>query len=262
MAGMDWFRWHHGSVNDPKFQLVAKKSGSSVADVIALWACLLESASQSSDRGNAGEIDFEAVDCSLGFDDGMSIKIYESMKVRGLVDPDGRITSWDKRQPKREREDASFMARHNKDAQPEPDGTSRNQKEPRVEKSREEKSKPKTLEPSALVVSELTPCPHDEIISLYADILPELPQVRKWEGTRARHLKARWVWVLADLKSKGKPFDKAAGLDFFRRMFGYIHKSDFLMGRSGGFSCSLPWIVNDENFSKIIEGNYENKEVA
>ena len=120
----------------------------------------------------------------------------------------------------------------------------------------------KTLEPSALVVSELTPCPHDEIISLYADILPELPQVRKWEGTRARHLKARWVWVLADLKSKGKPFDKAAGLDFFRRMFGYIHKSDFLMGRSGGFSCSLPWIVNDENFSKIIEGNYENKEVA
>ena len=59
-----------------------------------------------------------------------------------------------------------------------------------------------------------------------------------------------------------KPFDKAAGLDFFRRMFGYIHKSDFLMGRSGGFSCSLPWIVNDENFSKIIEGNYENKEVA
>ena len=120
----------------------------------------------------------------------------------------------------------------------------------------------KTLEPTALVVSELTPCPHTEIISLFAELLPNLPQVRKWEGTRARHLKARWVWVLADLKSKGKPFDKSAGLDFFRRMFGYIHKSDFLMGRSGGFSCSLPWIVNDENFTKIIEGNYENKAVA
>lgn len=130
---------------------------------------------------------------------------------------------------------------------------------------REEEGKRKGKEgkdPSGLVVSELTPCPHAEIVSLYAELLPELPQVRKWEGTRARHLKARWVWVLADLKSKGKPFDKAAGLDFFRRMFGYIHKSDFLMGRSGGFSCSLPWIVNDENFSKIIEGNYENKDVA
>ena len=118
------------------------------------------------------------------------------------------------------------------------------------------------IEPSALVVSELTPCPHIEIISLYSELLPELPQVRKWDGTRAKHLKARWSWVLADLKAKGKPFDKSAGLDFFRRMFGYIHKSDFLMGRSGGFSCSLPWIVNDENFTKIIEGNYENKVAA
>ena len=118
------------------------------------------------------------------------------------------------------------------------------------------------LETSSLVVSELTPCPHQEIISLYAEILPELPQVRKWEGTRAKNLKARWSWVLADLKAKGKPFDKSAGLDFFRRMFGYIHKSDFMMGRSGGFSCSLPWIVNHENFTKIIEGNYENKAVA
>jgi hypothetical protein len=116
--------------------------------------------------------------------------------------------------------------------------------------------------PKTLVVSELTPCPHSEIISLYAELLPELPQVRKWEGTRARHLKARWAWVLADLKSKGKPFDKASGLDFFRRMFGYIAKSNFLMGRSGGFSCTLPWIVMDENFTKIIEGNYENKAQA
>ena len=117
-------------------------------------------------------------------------------------------------------------------------------------------------ESKTLVVSELTPCPHSEIISLYAELLPELPQVRKWEGTRARHLKARWAWVLADLKSKGKPFDKASGLDFFRRMFGYIAKSNFLMGRSGGFSCTLPWIVMDENFTKIIEGNYENKAQA
>ena len=25
-GGIDWFRWHHGSVTDPKFQLVARKS--------------------------------------------------------------------------------------------------------------------------------------------------------------------------------------------------------------------------------------------
>lgn len=121
-------------------------------------------------------------------------------------------------------------------------------------------SNPNPINP--LVVSELTPCPHQEIISLFAEHLPELPQVRKWEGNRATQLKARWVWVLKDLKEKSKPFDKEAGIDFFRRMFCYIRKSDFLMGRSGGFSCSLPWIVKDENFTKIIEGNYENKVAA
>jgi hypothetical protein len=125
-------------------------------------------------------------------------------------------------------------------------------------KGREEEGK--GLETSSLVVSELTPCPHQEIISLYAELLPELPQVRKWEGSRTTHLKARWSWVIKDLKSKGKPFDKDAGLDFFRRMFRYVSTRDFLMGRTGTWSASLPWIVEDENFTKIIEGNYVNQD--
>ena len=45
-------------------------------------------------------------------------------------------------------------------------------------------------------------------------------------------------------------------------MFAYISKIDFLMGRSGDWSASLPWIVEAENFAKIIEGNYENKVAA
>lgn len=45
-GGIDWFRWHHGSVTDPKFQLVARKAGVSLTDVIAVWAFVLEKASQ------------------------------------------------------------------------------------------------------------------------------------------------------------------------------------------------------------------------
>jgi hypothetical protein len=115
---------------------------------------------------------------------------------------------------------------------------------------------------ASVVASKLPTCPQKEILALYAESLPELPQVRKWEGTRAKHLTACWVWVLKDLEANGKPFDRFAGLAFFRRMFAYIRKSDFLMGRAGGFSCSLPWIVKDDNFTKIIEGNYENKEAV
>lgn len=112
------------------------------------------------------------------------------------------------------------------------------------------------------VASKLPTCPHQEIISIYAECLPALPQPRIWEGSRQSNLAARWKWALADLKAKGKPHDTDAGLDFFRRLFGYIAESDFLTGRSGDWSADLGWIVKAENFAKILQGNYENKERA
>jgi uncharacterized protein YdaU (DUF1376 family) len=105
-------------------------------------------------------------------------------------------------------------------------------------------------------------CPHQKIIALYSEHLPELTQVRTWDGARATNMKARWRWVLADLKSKDKPHDEEAGLDFFKRMFAYVRQSDFLMGRSGRWMCDLPWLMKAENFAKVIEGNYENRDGA
>jgi hypothetical protein len=102
-GGIDWFRWHHGSVTDPKFQLVARKAGCRLSDVLAVWAFILEKASASDDRGHFGELDVEAVDCLFGFDDGTTSAVLLHMTSRGLVDG-GAVLSWEKRQPKRERE--------------------------------------------------------------------------------------------------------------------------------------------------------------
>lgn len=126
-------------------------------------------------------------------------------------------------------------------------------------RTREEKRRE---EINTFVSSKLPTCPHQEILSLFADVLPELPQPRIWEGTREKNLASRWKWVMDDLKKKGKEQTKEAGLDFFRRMFGYIKESDFLMGRNASWSADLGWIVKGENFSKIIDGNYENKVAA
>lgn len=104
-GGMEWFRWHHGSTNDPKFGLIAKKAGSSVAEVIAVWASFLESASVSDQRGYVGEVDFESLDFGLGLDDGLSKRIHALMCERGLIDAEtGFVSSWEKRQVKRERD--------------------------------------------------------------------------------------------------------------------------------------------------------------
>lgn len=108
--GIDWFRWHHGSVNDPKFGLVARKASARVGDVIAVWALILEQASASGERGVFGAIDCEATDFLLGADDGTTARILDAMQGRGLIDG-GRVTRWEERQPKRERVDSTAAER-------------------------------------------------------------------------------------------------------------------------------------------------------
>ncbi len=102
-GGIDWFRWHHGTVNDPKFRLVARRAGARVGDVIALWGLLLEQASANTDRGHPGAVDWESVDLAMDLPDGGTQAIFAAMVDRKLIDADtGRIVRWEARQPKRE----------------------------------------------------------------------------------------------------------------------------------------------------------------
>lgn len=157
-GGIDWFRWHHGSVTDPKFQLVAKKAGARLGDVITVWAFVLEKASADADRGTIGQLDLETIDFLLGSDEGTAARILDAMTGRGLISGN-RITRWEERQPKREREDDNAAERKRRQREIEAavrqsppstatDGdvtpchaTSR-QKTPREEESREEEKNP------------------------------------------------------------------------------------------------------------------------
>ena len=71
--------------------------------------------------------------------------------------------------------------------------------------------------------------------------------------------------MLTAKKGNGDPYatTEAEGLDFFARFFGYVGRSDFLTGRDGKWTgCDLPWLVKAENFAKVLEGKYENREAA
>lgn len=92
MAGMDWFCWHHGSVNDPKFQLVAKRSKSSVAEVIAVWACLLEAASMADSRGNVKAMNVIDVAILLGMSSAAVWSVRDQLEARGFI-AKGRVVS-------------------------------------------------------------------------------------------------------------------------------------------------------------------------
>ena len=109
---MDWFRWHHGTVNDPKWRVIAKKSGVPVCAVITVFAAFLERASQAVDRGSIEG--WSAEDMAEAFDleeDAMQ-RLWDAMQHRVL---DGnKITGWDRRQVKREREDSTSTERSRK----------------------------------------------------------------------------------------------------------------------------------------------------
>ena len=144
-GGIDWLRWHHGSVTDPKFQLVARKAGCGLADVIGVWAFVLEKASASEVRGTFGELDVEAIDCLFAFDDGTTEAILLHMDARGLLDG-GSVAAWEKRQPKRERTDDNSTERTKAFRDRKRQGTPGNAEEhhgtPRGEERREEENTP------------------------------------------------------------------------------------------------------------------------
>ena len=107
------------------------------------------------------------------------------------------------------------------------------------------------------------PCPHKRIIEVYEAILPELPRVRVWRAQQASDLRARWREKLRE----GKFSDEESGVDYFRRFFGYVRSSEFLMGRRSGrdgrtFRNSLAWMVKAKNFDGIVDGKYHDQEAA
>lgn len=97
---MHWFRWHHGTANDHILRRIAAHSHTSVANVVAVWACVLESASENSPRGILGNWDVADIAFILGIDESVVSEI--CMKMQGQVLEGQRVINWDKRNPKRE----------------------------------------------------------------------------------------------------------------------------------------------------------------
>ena len=98
---MNWLRWYHGSVTDPKFATVAQRAKTSRANVISVWAYLLETASQTNKRGDVTRCDAEDAAMALDLEKGLVEAIFDAMRKKRLIE-NGRLAGWDKRQPKRE----------------------------------------------------------------------------------------------------------------------------------------------------------------
>ena len=94
-------------------------------------------------------------------------------------------------------------------------------------------------------------CPQIKIRKLYNSILPELPEVKSTNRTVEAMVRKRW-----------REDHKRQSLDWWQNYFTGIRDMDFLMGKVNGkhFNATFEWLVRPTNMSKVLNGNYKNKE--
>lgn len=115
----------------------------------------------------------------------------------------------------------------------------------------------------------IPPCPLQQLVGLFVAKVPELPKPRLelWKDSKgADAMRQRWKWLLSpDAKREdGSRYATTAAdaVEWFGRFFETVHESEFLSGRNGAWkNCDLTWLMNKENFMKVVQGNY-NKETA
>jgi hypothetical protein len=93
---MQWFRWYHGTCSDPKMGSVARRAGVTRERVIAVWAMLLESASEADERGRI-DVDAEGIADCLNCDTESIDRILAAMQERKMIER-GAVAKWEERQ--------------------------------------------------------------------------------------------------------------------------------------------------------------------
>lgn len=146
-----WFRSFHGAPTDPKWIIIAKRAGVTPGMVAAIWWALLDHASQATPRGCVARFDLEAVSAFFGWDETQCNAVLVTLRERGMIDADGMLSAWLKRNPKREDDSAERVRKYRERKRLEDEAGSGNavkrsvthgnarEEERREEESREEK---------------------------------------------------------------------------------------------------------------------------
>jgi len=86
-----------------------------------------------------------------------------------------------------------------------------------------------------------------EVVELYNSICVSLPKVVTISEKRRKQIKA----LLKKIRDRTE----------IETVFRKAEESDFLSGRSGKWNgCNFDWLINYNNFLKVLEGTYDNKE--
>jgi hypothetical protein len=156
MAEFSWWRSWHGAPLDPKWAVIAARSGVKTGIVSAIAWALLDYASQQKERGSIEGFDQEVYAVYSGFNEADITAVISAMYDKGLL-KDGRWNKWEDRQPKSEAAIAKVTEwREKKRAE-----TKSNYVLPSVTESYTDESREDKRREDAAVVNDSPPSPNE-----------------------------------------------------------------------------------------------------
>lgn len=246
---MDWFRMYGEFANDPKVQMMPE----AMQRRLVMLFCLQCSNGLETFHETERET---SIAFALRISEADLAETKELFLRKGFINSDWTLCNWDRRQYASDSSTARVRRHREKAKQAnETHETFQERSGNALEQNRTDTEQITNTNPNGLVVvstaDSVPPCPHQEIIALYHQILPTSPAIRDWTSARQEHLRTRW-----------KEDKERQNLEWWERFFRYIARSSFLTGKVARgdrkpFCPGLEWICKAENFTKIREGRYE-----
>lgn len=241
-----WFRSYHGAPTDPKWRVIALRAGTQPGVVAAIWWALMDHASQQSPRGNVSGFDPELIAVAFGWEQEIVEAVLQAIRDKGLINEDGFLVAWNKRQPNKE-DGSAARSRQWREAQK----TAENKAERKRTQTNETElqiRKDKIREES---VTDVTDTPHsppecEQAVETYNALAGELSLARVQRLTKQRR-KA----LLARLKEAG-------GIEGWAFAMAKVRDSPFLRGDNArGWRADFDFLLQARSFTKLMEGGYD-----
>lgn len=236
----NWVRLWNDMPTDPKWRVVAKRSGRPLAEVLSVFVMMLTNAgANATERGTLCNWCDEDIAVALDMEPDHVAAIRQAMQGKTL---DGdRLSGWEKRQPKREDGGAERAKAWRERTRTQPNATERT-RTLREEERREEEEDNTPLPPKG------GPTPGDALKAFEAynatALRCGLQQAARLTPDRQRKLIAR----LRDY-----------GLDGWTRALANVERSSFLTGKNDrGWRATLDFLLQAQSFGKVHDGGYGN----
>lgn len=246
---LPWFRLYAEAVDDEKLRLLAFEDR---WHFVALLCCKCQGIF---DNGDEPDRIRRKLAVKLGVQLRELDEIHRRLFEEGLVDSQMAPKKWDERQRKSDADStgAERQRRYREKQQRVSDAlrdasVTRPDEEAETDK---DKTSPNGEE-SPAAPNDPPACPAKQIVSIYHDVLPELPRVAKLTKTRQQQLQARW----RENRMHQSP-------DFWREFFEHVRNSEFLMGDNNrSWRADIEWLTKESNFYKTVEGKYHGSEAT